>query len=201
MNINVLTTFIIAGILFLMLAYMNRGVSNNSNELIVSQSKQAQKIDIQAIISNDFPKIGFDFNTSIDSLIVEADSSKIVFKSNLDNSADGSIERVTWEFSTDDVSSTSNPNDKILRRTVDSDITEIVLGVTSFRLDYFDSYGSTTPLSTPLSTADIDNLRQIAVTIEIQSAELVSPTFGGDSNYITTIWTKRFTPRNLTSNL
>lgn len=201
MNINVLTTFIIAGILFLMLAYMNRGVSNNSNELIVSQSKQAQKIDIQSIISNDFPKIGFDFNTSIDSLIVEADSSKIVFKSNLDNSSDGSIERVTWEFSTDDVTSTSNPNDKILRRTVDSDITEILLGVTTFRIDYYDSYGSTTPLSTPLSTADIDNLRQIQVTIEVQSAELVSPTYGGDSNYITTIWTKRFTPRNLTSNL
>jgi hypothetical protein len=201
MNINVLTTFIIAGILFLMLAYMNRGVSNNSNELIVSQSKQAQKIDIQSIISNDFPKIGFDFNTSIDSLIVEADSSKIVFKSNLDNSSDGSIERVTWEFSTDDVTSTSNPNDKILRRTVDSDITEILLGVTTFRIDYYDSYGSTTPLSTPLSTVDIDNLRQIQVTIEVQSAELVSPTYGGDSNYITTIWTKRFTPRNLTSNL
>lgn len=201
MNINVLTTFIIAGILFLMLAYMNRGVSNNSNELIVSQSKQAQKIDIQSIISNDFPKIGFDFNTSIDSLIVEADSSKIVFKSNLDNSLDGSIERVTWELSTDDVTSTSNPNDKILRRTVDADITEILLGITTFRIDYYDSYGSTTPLSTPLSTVDIDNLRQIQVTIEVQSAELVSPTYGGDSNYITTIWTKRFTPRNLTSNL
>ena len=201
MNINILTSFIIAGILLLMLAYMNLGVSNNSNELIVSQAKQSQKIDIQKVITNDFPKIGFDLNDAIDSLIVEADANKIVFKSNLDNSVDGSIERVTWELTTDDVTSTSNPNDKILRRTVDGDVTEIVLGVTSFRLDYYDSYGSTTALSTPLSSANIDNIRQIEVTLEIQSAELVSATYGGNSNYITTIWSKRFTPRNLTNNL
>lgn len=201
MNINILTSFIIAGILLLMLAYMNLGVSNNSNELIVSQAKQSQKIDIQKVITNDFPKIGFDLNDAIDSLVVEADVDKIVFKSNLDNSADGSIERVTWELTTDDVTSTSNPNDKILRRTVDGDVTEIVLGVTSFRIDYYDSYGSTTPLSTPLSSANIDNIRQIEVTLEIQSAELVSATYGGDSNYITTIWSKRFTPRNLRLNL
>ncbi|MFY0696934.1 MAG: hypothetical protein JXR11_03700 [Balneola sp.] len=201
MNINILTSFIIAGILLLMLAYMNLGVSNNSTELVVSQSKQSQKIDIQSVISNDFPKMGFAFNSVIDSLIVEADSTKITFKSNLDNSVDGSIERITWELTTEDVTSTTNPNDKILRRTVDSDVTDILLGVTAFSLKYYDSYGSTTPLSTPLSSSDIDNIRQIEVAVEIQSSELISATYGGNSNYITTIWTKRFTPRNLTSNL
>jgi hypothetical protein len=201
MNINILTSFIIAGMLLLMLAYMNLGVSNNSNELVLSQAKQSQKIDIQELITNDFPKIGYDFNDTIDTLISNATDSSIVFFSNIDNSADGSIETIIWEMSSDGVSSTANTDDRILRRTAGGDVTEIVLGVTNFKLRYFDKLGSTTPLSTPLSTADIKTIRQIEVTLEVQSAETVSGTYGGNKNYITSIWTKRFTPRNLQTNL
>lgn len=201
MNFNIVISFIIAGMLLLMLAAMNLGVGNSSTELVLSQAKQSQKIDIQELISNDFPKIGYDFNASIDTLISSVTDTSIVFFSNIDNSADGSIDTVSWVFTSDEVTSTTNDQDRILRRTVGSEVIDIKLGVTSFTLKYYDKLGSTTPLSTPLSLAEIQSIRQVEVSIEVQSAEAVSSINRGDKRYIRSIWTKRFTPRNLQTNL
>lgn len=201
MNFNIVISFIIAGILLLMLAAMNLGVGNSSTELVLSQAKQSQKIDIQEVISNDFPKIGYDFNASIDTLISSVTDTSIVFFSNIDNSADGSIETVSWIFTSEEVTSTVNDQDRILRRTVGSDVLDIKLGVTNFRLRYYDALGSNTPLTPPLTSAQIESIRQIEVSIEVQSAEEVSSINRGDKRYIRSIWTKRFTPRNLSLNL
>ncbi len=201
MNINLLTSFIVAGILLLMLAYMNIGVSSNATEVVVSQSKQSQKLDIQKIISYDFPKIGYNFTNSVDSLIAKADSNRIVFYSNLDNSSDGSVEKITWRLTSQKVTNTTNENDKILKRIVDGNTTEILLGVTEFKLSYFDELGSTVPMSFPINPSDLGDIRQVEVKLVMQSAEKVRDSASGNSDYLSTVWTKRFTPRNLQSNL
>jgi hypothetical protein len=182
-----------------MLAYMNRGVGNSSQELVISQARQSQKLDVQELITYDFPKIGYDFNDTLSTKVVSGSSSKIVFRSNLDNSADGSIETVTWELTAEPVTGTPNENDVILRRTVDADVTDVLLGVTRFEISYYSA--NNTVLSTPLSASDINNLRQVEITLEMQSAEKVTTTYSTGSDYIRTVWNKRFTPRNLTVNL
>lgn len=197
MNINLVTSFIIAGILLLILGYMNIGVGNNANEVVLSQAKQSQKLDIQEIISYDFPKIGYDFTNSADSLISKAKDDRIEFYSNLDNSADGSVEKIIWRFTGLNVTETDNPNDKILVRSVDGVDTEIKVGVTLFKLEYFDQIGSLTPMATPIPSASLSTIRQVQVTLRLESAEEITNSQSGNREYISTLWVKRFTPRNL----
>lgn len=201
MNINLVTSFLIGGTLLLMLARMNISVGQSATEVAISGNKQMLKSDIQEVVSYDFPKIGYDFSNSITTPIVSADSSSITFRSNLDNSPDSTVETIVWEFTSNEVTSTPNPNDYVLTRSVDGAAQEIIAGVTKFKLNYYDDLGDDVPLSIPLSASDISSIRQIEVVLELQSAEAIS-TFGNtDQNYIITIWSKRFTPRNLSVNL
>lgn len=201
MNINIVTSFIISGILLLMLGWMNRGVNYNSQDLALSQQKQEQKMDILEVISWDMPKIGYAADVSLDTLIISADSKHIEFYSNIDNSSDGSVERIRWEFTNQPLTNTPNPNDYKLTRTVNGVTTVIGSGVTNFTLRYYDELGKTTPMSTPLSFSDIQNLCQIEIDLELQSGELLQYSRNTEGRYTTTTWVKRFTPRNLTSNL
>ncbi len=201
MNINLVTSFIVSGMLLLMIGWMNRGVSYNSQDLALSQQKQEHKVDISEIISWDMPKIGYAADVSLDTLIISADSTHIEFFSNIDNSSDGSVERIRWEFTNEPLTTTPNPNDYKLTRTVNGVTTFIGLGVTNFTLRYYDDFGETTPMSTPLSFSDIQNLRQIEIDLELQSGDLLQYSRNTEGRYTTTAWVKRFTPRNLTSNL
>tara|TARA_R110002096_G_scaffold435983_1_gene664828 strand:+ start:4917 stop:5471 length:555 start_codon:yes stop_codon:yes gene_type:complete len=184
-----------------MLGWMTLGVSYNSKDIVLSQAKQSNKMDVSQIISYDFPKIGYSGDIDIDSLIVTAKSNKIAFFSNIDNSADNSIEKIIWEFTNREVTSTANPNDFILARTIDGVETEITLGVTEFRINYYDELGSQVPLSFPLSVADINSIRQIEVELVIESADQLKLRSSSPENYVRTAWIKRFTPRNLPTNL
>ncbi len=201
MNINLVTSFIIGGTLLLMLARMNISVGQSATEVAISGNKQMLKSDIQEVVSYDFPKIGYDFSNSIINPIVSADSTSITFKSNLDNSPDSTVETIVWEFTSNEVTSTPNPNDYVLIRSIDGVSQDIIAGVTKFKLNYYDDLGDEVPLSIPLSAADISSIRQIEVVLELQSAEAISTFGNADQNYIITIWSKRFTPRNLSANL
>ncbi|WP_018128363.1 hypothetical protein [Balneola vulgaris] len=201
MNIGLITSFIISGILILMLGFMNIGVSQNSTEVVLSQFRQSQKYDVQELVTFDLPKIGYDFNLSIDTAIVYGDDKKLVFYSNVDNSSDGSIETITWEFTSTGINETVNPNDKVLTRTVDSELTEIKTGVTLFEFAYYDSLGSTTSLAIPLSNDDRAKVVQIGVTLKIESDEKVKTRTDKEGSYLITMWNKRFSPRNLKNNL
>ncbi len=201
MNLSLVTSFIVSGVLILMLGWMTLGVSYNSKDIVLSQAKQSNKMDVSQIISYDFPKIGYSGDIDIDSLIVTAKSNKIAFFSNIDNSADNSIEKIIWEFTNREVTSTANPNDFILARTIDGVETEITLGVTEFRINYYDELGSQVPLSFPLSVADINSIRQIEVELVIESADQLKLRSSSPENYVRTAWIKRFTPRNLPTNL
>lgn len=201
MNLNIITSFIIAGILLLMLAYMNSGVGKNAAEVVLSQSKQSQKLDIQKIISYDFPKIGYDSNNSLDTLISFADSDRIKFYSNIDNSANGSIETITWEYTDDEIPNTANEDDRVLKRIVDGNENPISIGITGFEIAYFDTLGGNTPMAVPIPTSNLSSIRQIEITLTIQNADKIENSISGNLEYITTQWVKRFTPRNLQQNL
>lgn len=201
MTINLITSSIVAGILIFLLAVTNMNIQSSAQELVLSEMKQGQTTDISEIISYDFPKMGYVSIGSIDSTITTANDQKIVFYSNLDNSADHSIEKVTWEFLNIENTATANPNDKILRRQVNGEQTDINIGVVDFRVRYYDVIGSNTPMTTPVSSANLGSIRQIEVEIRLQNADDVSARYNSQAEYITNIWTKRFTPRNLTTNL
>lgn len=200
MNLGLVTSYIIGGLLMLAILMMNINLSSSSSELSMSETTKERTSAIAEMITWDIPKIGYDLVEKIDpdTAFVQADSNKITFWSNVDNS--GGVEQITWEFTTNPVTSTSNPNDFILRRVENGVATNITLGVTRFLIRYYDEYGDidkSQKMTTPIAPANFANIRQIEIEIVCESAERLRTTVSADGRYIKSAWEKRFSPANL----
>lgn len=170
----------------------------------MTQLVREKAANITEMITHDIPKIGANRTGKTDSMIVEADSSKIAFKSNIDNSTDNSVETITWELTTNPVGSTENPNDYILMRKTEYedgsvDTTSITSGVTRFLIRYYYQYGAprSYALSTPVPGPIRSEIKQIDVRISLQSAEKFYTNINANGRYVTSVWEKRFSPANL----
>jgi len=198
MNIGLVTSYIIAGIIMLSIFAMNMSLSNSSTELTINNMKKRHLSAVSETFSSDISKMGYNLNEKVSPIITAADTNKISFRSNIDNSADGSVETLTWELTSNEVTTTENPNDYILNRSVDGDMREIKLGVTKFVIRYYDTYGAAKDdsMSTPVSSADFSDIRQIRIMIELQSANKINLNTDG-GYYVRTMWEKRISPPNL----
>lgn len=205
MNLGLTTSFIIGGILLMAILAMNMSLSSSSTELTISQITQEKASGVQELISHDIQKIGYNRKEKTDPILVEADSHKIQFRSNINN--DGSVELVTWEFTGTDLDNTKNPDDYLLMRTIEHldtgaiEETPIRLGVTNFNIKYLKKYGDliSNHMSTPLSSSQLNEVKQLYLKLELQSAEKNYQRSGGQGRYVKTIWEKRFSPGNLES--
>ena len=202
MNLGIVTSYIIAGMILVTMTTMTMNLSNSSTELTMTNMEKQHLNAISEMVIHDIPKIGYNRETLTDTMIVVADSNKIVFDSNIDNSTDGKVERVTWEYTDTDVSNTSNPNDRVLMRWIKEKgstlekKTPITLGVTSFKLRYYNVYGATTPMSFPITDPSV--IKQVEVIVEVQSPQMVNyNASSGSGRYVTSKWSKRFSPVNL----
>lgn len=204
MNLGIITSYIIGGIILLSILMMNLSVSNSSIEITMRQANQQKLSSITDMISSDLQKMGYNLEEKTETILVEADHDRLKFQSNIDNSGD--IETVSWEFTDEEVTSTDNPDDLVLRRIVrDKDtnnITEetpIRLGVTDFNISYYTSYGAdrSDSLSTPLSTSEMEDVRQLYIKINLESAEKISGSSNNEGEYMRSVWEKRFSPPNL----
>ncbi len=208
MNLGLTTSFLIGGILLVAILSMNMSLSNSSTELTLTQISREKAAGVQEIISHDIQKIGYNRNDKTSPIWSIADSNKIQFYSNIDNSYDNSVELVTWEFTNTSLNNTQNPNDYVLKRTIKNldtgaeEITPIRLGVTNFNVKYINEYGKdvSSHMSAPVTGSDMQNIRQLYIKLELQSAEKVFQGSGGNGRYIRSIWEKRFSPGNLESN-
>lgn len=204
MNISLVTSYIIAGILLLAILAMNMNMSISSTELTMTQLIRERAANITDMLTYDIPKIGANRTGKTPAMIVEADSNKIVFNSNIDNSTDNSVETMTWEFTTNPVGSTENPNDYILMRKTEYedgsvDTTSITSGVTRFLIRYYYKYGSprSEALATPVPGPVLPEIKQIDVRISLQSAEKFYRNINANGRYVSSVWEKRFSPANL----
>lgn len=203
MNLGLITSYIIAGILLLSIVMMNMSVSSSSTEITLTQITRNKAAGISEMISNDIQKIGYNRSKQTSQMITLAEGKKIKFRSNIDNSSDGSVERVIWEFTNTAVTSTNNPNDYELIRKVHNASGGIVsespirLGVTKFNIAYYDEYG--VPLSDSLSTpvANPEDIKQLYISLQLESTDKVFSTPNSDGHYVISIWEKRFSPPNL----
>lgn len=201
MNVGIITSYIIAGIILLSIGVMNIRVSNSNAELTMTQITRERVSAIADMLYDDIPNLGYNLNNTTNDIIVAADSFKIQFYRKIDRFDTGDPELITWEFTETPVTSTKNPDDKILIRVVDSDTTQINLGVVNFRLWYFDEHGlSLKPednehLPTPVTSSKLGDIKQIYVALELQSTEKIMS--GGDGRYIRSVWEKRFSPGNI----
>lgn len=200
MNLGLTTSFVVGGILLLSILSMNMNLSQSSTELTMRQITQQRVNTIAEILQKDIPNIAYKKNGTVSSPIKDAQAELIEFESDIDN--DGTVETITWEFTDTAVSSSQNPNDKILVRTVDGSTTEIKSGVTEFNLTYRDQNRQKIDINLLSSLlggaqAERDKIRYITVDFTLGSPEKVGGAGNSDPHFIYTRWEKQFTPMNL----
>lgn len=204
MNFGLILSYIIAGFLIVIITTVGYNTNFSGNELTLQEIQKTKVSEVVETLTYDFPKIGYNRNSLPDTLIRAAGDDFIEFYANIDNSADESLELIRWEFTSDSVTSTPNPNDFVLKRTVNGSTVEMNAGVVDFEIRYYSSLGSTTPLPTPIyaktAKSTIDSITQIEIIMNTQSSVgLKRNSFSNDS-YVSTSWTKRFSPVNLRDN-
>lgn len=200
MNLGLITSFIVAGIIMISIMAMNMSVSQSSVELTLNQMNKVKLNDVAQILSYDLPKIGYNREGLTPVMIEKADSNTLWFYSNIDNSLDESVELIKWELTDQEVTATGNPNDRRLMRSVDGDQSFIDLGVTRFRLNYYSTSGSDTPMAVPVPAGSLTDIRQITVEVMVESAEPMNKNVQTGGDYLRSVWEKRFSPINLREN-
>ena len=147
--IDILGSIMIGGILLMILLRLNDSAVQNAFQFNSESITQRNLVEIVQLLEHDFSMIGFckDWNYFPDptKAIIKADSTSIKFLSDVDSDKD--MDTLSYILSSPSVlSQTPNPNDKMLYRQVNSEpLGGSNLGVTQFRLTYFDSFGAEIP--------------------------------------------------------
>jgi hypothetical protein len=190
--LDILGSMVIGGILLSITLRLNDAATaktyNNSGEL----SLQQNMVTVAQIIENDFRKIGYcaDWNKFPDpsKAIVLAGESSIKYLTDIDY--DTNMDSIRYFLGpASELLSTPNPRDRMLYRVVNNETPmSSNLGITQFRMVYFDALGDTLflPVSEPALIASIE----INLTVESVAAY--------DTAYSSAFWRQiRLVARNL----
>lgn len=182
MNAGIVTSSVVGGILLLAILSLSVRFSKQASESTFSDMTKEKVSAVSEMITYDFKKVGYGASST---KISTADSTHFVFKADIDN--DGSEDQVSWQWTTTDVTSSDNPNDRLLVRTVTSggspNTTNIKPGITHFEVNYYDEDHQ--PTNVP------SEIRQIEVELEVQSAEPVG------NKYLKSNWSRLYVPWNI----
>lgn len=190
-------SIIIGGLIMLILLRMNdaavENVYNNGGELNLQQNLAVTA----KVLENDFRKIGYCLNwqkiPDPSKSILLADSNRIKFITDIDKNGsgpDGIVDTMYYYLGpTSELAQTPNPRDRLLYRVINNESPKgINLGVTQFKLVYFDALGDT--INFP-----------ITVPSEIYSLEInltVENVAGYNEKYSSAFWRQiRLVARNL----
>jgi len=147
--IDILGSIVIGGMLLLILFRLNDASVQNAYQYNGEMIIQKNLVEVVQLLEFDFRKIGFckDWNNFPDptKAILFADSTSISFLTDIDSDKD--MDTLTYILgSVDELSSTPNPRDKMLYRQVNNEpLVGSNLGVTQFKLTYYDSFGDVIP--------------------------------------------------------
>lgn len=194
MNISIVTTFSIGGLIILSILTLNRNMMLHSAESTVELMSQYRQEELIDMITHDLSRIGYGFPTGGDEVeIKQLEDEKIRFTADvLENGVHG----ITWELTEFSATNTQNPNDKILRRTgtmgsgTPSDL-ETDYNVIDFKIiGYRDIFGE----EETTSPGEVQSLRVIIayeseIPSNIQNIRL--------EDYETKYWSKLIVPKNL----
>ncbi|HAB51493.1 MAG: hypothetical protein A2315_16780 [Ignavibacteria bacterium RIFOXYB2_FULL_35_12] len=192
--IDLAGSILIGGLIMLILFRMNssavENVYNNGGELSLQQN-----LSVTAkVLENDFRKIGYcaDWKKIPDpsKSILLADSTRIKFLTDIAENGLENVDSIYYYLGpTSELTQTPNPRDRFLYRVVNNETpTGINLGVTQFKLIYFDALGDTINLP-------------IIVPSEVYTIEInltVENTAGYNEQYSSAFWRQiRLVARNL----
>ena len=168
--IDIVGSMIIGGILLLTLFRLNDNAAQNTFNFGNEVNVQENLVGTIEVLEYDFRKIGYcEVPLNIPNpakAILYADTSIISFLS--DVNSDGIVDTVKYYLgSVDDLSDTPNPNDRKLYKIVNGKVVGRNLGITEFRLTYFDALGK--KLNTPM-TYPPTGINSMQIDIRVESS-------------------------------
>lgn len=178
--LDLIGSTVIGGLVLLMILTLNGTMVNTAGVQTMNISTQENLTTLVGMIEYDFAKMGYRVSDSLK--IRVADSSRIVFKADIDNN--GVVDGISYSLSSELNADTENPRDRILYRTLnDGTPTPINFGVTRFRLWYYDSLGNVTSWRS--------KMRAVRLAINVESI------WSLDSAYTGACWERIIEPKNL----
>jgi hypothetical protein len=179
--LTLIASIVIAGIFLLGLLTFYGDLIDHSNEKLYELLTQESAASFMEIIDHDLRRMGNGLSYPSQT-IVSMGSSQITFLADIDN--DNTVDTVGYSTSLPSAAtSTSNPDDIILYRLINSDSTiNTPAGVTNFELHFYDKSKNI--------TADPMAVRMIDVSLTLESL------YPADTTYVRALWEKRITPQN-----
>lgn len=190
--VDILGSIVVGGILLMILLRLNDSAVANSFEYNGDLIVQQNLTEVVMLLEHDFRRIGYceDWEKIPDpsKSIINADSNSISFLTDTDS--DGDVDTLKYFVgSTNALSVTPNPHDKMLFRVVNnSSPIGANLGITQFKMVYFNALGDT--INFPIAVPSEIYTMQINITVENTAAY--------NENYSSAFWRQiRLAARNL----
>ena len=180
-HLSLIGSIVIGGLLLLGILRYQSDLKEHSFKQTNNLSIQYNAMGIIEVLEQDFRNIGFGVSDSAAFAVADSDSIKYY----VDLGADGITDSVRYFVSaTSAASGTPNPRDRILYR-IENDAPQVdaALGVTDFKLKYFDDSG--------IETTDLSEIKTIEITLEMESP---IPYDGEVGSFF---WRKKITPPSL----
>ena len=196
--LDVIGSAVVGGLILLMLL---RAQSANVENLYVNGSDlvaQLNLVEVSRVLEYDFDKIGYctDWTKmpAPTESILYADKSSIRLLS--DDSLDGDMDLVSYYLgSTEELSKTPNPNDRMLYRVINgAEPIGANLGVVDFNIEYFDVMGD--KLATPV--AECTRIASMEISLTVQNTSGYDPYYTENDQYMNSFWKQyKLTAKNL----
>ena len=193
MNLSLITSFAVGGLVLLSILTLNRNMMLHSAETTVHLTNQYQHDEMFRLISHDISRIGYSPNPAQATEIEEFGNDKIEFKADV---MDEGIAEVKWKLFDTPVTQTPNPNDKLLRRigsvgsgtlnSLQTDFSVIDFNLTGFR----DTEGK-------IETSDKDQIKSILIEIVYEAPVPTNSRYASQDDYDRKYWRKFIVPKNL----
>jgi len=180
-DIELVGTFLIAGIFILSIMTMNFDLLETSAFNTMQTNTQENITEVASILEYDLRKAGYRVPAGTTAILAASDSS-IQFLSDIDQN--GFLDTINYRLSTTaEASSTDNPNDRFLYRSVNGTENDVGAGLTDLSFAYYDTTMSV--------TANLADIRVIELSFTTQSL------FGYNEEYSEATWFSRLMPKNL----
>jgi len=209
--LDIAGSIVVGAFVILMVLNLNDAAVENTYNYNGELTLQENLTEVVQLLEYDFRKIGYCADPAHSpepaASIVSADSERISFLTDVSTpgapQGDGIPDTLTYTLgSVNELASTQNPRDRILYRRVNAGpAVGSNLGVTAFRLHYFDGLGHPIPL--PVAVPGQIQAIQIDVAVEnVMAYDKREKLATGDSteNYSLALWRSiHLTARNLTN--
>lgn len=195
--LDIFGSVFIAGMLLLLILKLNLFASTASYSSDTELKLQQNAKTLAEILNYDLRKIGYKYDGVA---IITADSTRIKFYADMQapgQTGHGTMDEVEYYVSETELAGTTNPNDIVLVRKVNSSetIEGPSLGLVQIRFTYLDSTGVNAV--SYLDNANYQKIRYVKTELWVEAADPLNDMITDSLQYARTYWEFTINPRNI----